>query len=313
MSQDLRKDQPLDAFLDYLHTERRFSANTVMSYENDISQLEEFIKDKEITLLQVSIEDIRGFLTKIGPNTQARSRQRKLSAVRTFYNFALRQKWIENNPAKRIRSPAVPKKLPIFLDHDEILVLLRVWDDKSDLSLRNQALLEILYASGLRVSELCGLNIDDLDLKQQIAKIRGKGGKERLTPFGKKAKGAIISYLPARDRLLQKAKGKQTNAVFINKLGGRLSTRSVRRMLDKTILKAGVIKDVSPHVIRHTFATHLLQAGADLRVIQELLGHSSVSTTQGYTHVDLDHLISVYDKAHPRARRSAQRKKGDKK
>jgi integrase/recombinase XerC len=174
--------------------------------------------------------------------------------------------------------------------------------------LRDRALLELLYATGMRVSELTRLNLPDVDMQERIARVLGKGGKERLVPFGEHARRALQEYFPAREGLLTRSKKPDPHAMFLNRFGGRLSDRSVRRLLDKAIVRAGVLHNVSPHALRHTFATHLLQAGADLRSIQELLGHSSLSTTQGYTNVDMEHIIQVYDSAHPRANRNKKGK-----
>lgn len=292
-------DRHLDEFIEHLRTQRRLSKNTLRSYRTDLAQLLEFLGEG---LLKASHEDLRDFLASRHREISPRSTGRKLAAIRAFYRFAKRRGWVKTSPAARIRSIQVPKKLPKVLDVDEMTALLKAPDGNTGLGLRDRALLELLYATGMRVSELTGLDMNDLDLKQRVVRVLGKGGKERLVPFGKRARQALHEYFPAREGLLARSKRPAVDAVFLNRFGGRLSDRSVRRLLDKAIVRAGVLYDVSPHALRHTFATHLLSGGADLRSIQELLGHSSLSTTQGYTNVDMKHIMEVYDSAHPRAR-----------
>jgi len=291
-------DRHLDEFIEHLRTQRRLSENTISGYRSDLDQLREFLGDR---LLKADQADLRAFLASRHRELSPRSMCRKLAAVRAFYRFAKRRGWLKTSPAARIRSPQVPRNLPKFLDRDEMAALLAAPDGNSPLGRRDRALLELLYATGMRVSELTGLNLPDIDLRQRTVRVRGKGGKERLVPFGEHARRALGEYFPAREGLLSRSKRPDPHAVFLNRFGGRLSARSVRRLLDKAIVRAGVLHSVSPHALRHTFATHLLQAGADLRSIQELLGHSSLSTTQGYTNVDMKHIMEVYDSAHPRA------------
>jgi integrase/recombinase XerC len=291
-------DRHLDEFLEHLRTQRRLSNNTIRSYRTDLAQLLEFLGSSP---LKASHEDLRGFLASRHKELNPRSTGRKLAAIRAFYRFAKRRGWVKASPAARIRSIQVPKKLPKVLDVDEMTALLKAPDSNTPLGLRDRALLELLYASGMRVSELTGLDLNDLDLNERVVRVLGKGGKERLVPFGKRARKALHEYFPAREGLLARSKRPAPDAVFLNRFGGRLSDRSVRRLLDRAILRAGVLYSVSPHALRHSFATHLLSGGADLRSIQELLGHSSLSTTQGYTNVDMKHIMEVYDSAHPRA------------
>jgi len=305
--------EPVLQFIEHLRLQRRLSENTLKSYQTDLLQLLTFLGGRRQALLGAKQADLRAFLAERHRQVSPRSMCRKLAAIRGFYRFARRRKWLNDSPAERIRSPMVARKLPTFLDHDEVSGLLSAPDTKTDLGLRDRALLELLYATGVRVSELVGLDLEDLDLAAQTARVFGKGSKERLVPFGRQAVVALQGYLPARQRLLQRSRNPADQALFLNRLGGRLSARSVRRLLDKAIIKAGILMDISPHVLRHTFATHLLQAGADLRAIQELLGHASLSVTQGYTHVEVKQLLEVYDRTHPRARKAKKRLEEQKK
>ncbi len=303
-------DDPRAAFLDHLGSERRLSPHTLRGYGLDLRQLQDFLSARGRALLAATLPDLRAFLASRRRDLSPRSAARKLAAVRGFFRFARKRGWIEVSPADRIRSPVLEKRLPRHLDRDEILALLEATDTSTDLGLRDRALLEVLYAAGLRVSELVGLDLGDVELRERVVRVLGKGGKERLVPLGRPACAAIEAYLPARARLLQASRRPALEAVFLNRRGGRLTDRSVRRVLDRWIVTAGVLHDVSPHALRHSFATHLLQAGADLRSIQELLGHASLSTTQTYTHLDLEHILEVYDRAHPRAGRAGARREG---
>ncbi len=310
MSIPAKPVQALDVFIDKLGVQRRLSDHTLRAYRTDIGQLAAFLESHGTDLLEAGAVDLRAFLASRHGHLGARSLGRKLAAIRTFYRFCLETKLIAASPAERIASPVIEKRLPKFLDRDEITALLTALDAESDLGLRDRALLELLYATGLRVSELTGLDLANFDRRARTVRVIGKGDKERLVPFGGKAAEACERYLPARGRLLARSRKRTYSksapeAMFLNRFGGRLSARSVRRRLRRAIIKAGILRDVSPHALRHSFATHLLQAGADLRVIQELLGHATLSVTQVYTHVDMEKLIEVYDGAHPRAQRGA--------
>ena len=305
--------QALDVFIDKLGVQRRLSDHTLRAYRTDVGQLAAFLDSRGTDLIEAGAADLRAFLASRHGQLSARSLGRKLAAIRTFYRFCLETKLIDASPAERIASPVVEKRLPKFLDRDEITALLSALDSESDLGLRDRALLELLYATGLRVSELTGLDLAMFDRRARTVRVIGKGDKERLVPFGSKAAEAVDRYLPARGQLLARSKNRASSkpapeALFLNRFGGRLSARSVRRRLRRAIIKAGILRDLSPHALRHSFATHLLQAGADLRVIQELLGHATLSVTQIYTHVDMEKLIEVYDGAHPRAHRGAGEK-----
>jgi integrase/recombinase XerC len=238
-------------------------------------------------------------LADLFKKNSAASVARKLASLRSFFQYWVRKGALDNNPAKDVASPKVPRRLPNFLSIDEVFRLLDSPKGTNPLASRDRAILELLYASGLRVSELVGLNIDQIDFTENVIRVVGKGNKERMVPIGAKAKEAVEKYIEARGHLAGENGDK--HAVFVNRRGGRLTPRSVERLIQKYIKACGINKKVTPHVIRHTFATHLLNAGADLRGIQELLGHASLSTTQKYTHVSVDKLMEVYDKAHPKA------------
>jgi len=298
---------PGQAFLDHLAVERRLAERTLRSYALDLQQLSAFLADRQALLLAADVDDLRAFLASIHKRLKARSVARKLSAIRGFYRFAVRRGWLEANPAARLGLPVTDKRLPVHLDPDEVLALLAAPQGDDPLTSRDRAILEVLYGAGLRVSELTGLDWVDVDLAERTLRVLGKGSKERLVPIGRPACKALTDWSAQRQQLLHKANSPDVQAVFLNRFGSRLSDRSVRRMLDKRIVQAGIQFDISPHALRHTFATHLLMAGADLRAIQELLGHASLSTTQTYTHVDLKRLLEVYDDAHPRARRKPRR------
>jgi len=219
--------------------------------------------------------------------------------MRSFYEFCLRRKWIAENPAKVLATPKQEKRVPSFLSEEEMACLLDLAATGGPLDLRDRAILELLYATGARVSELVGIELGDVHFDERLVRIRGKGKKERLVPFGRKAAETLRAYLGARPLLLKDRMEEQ--AIFLNYRGGRLTTRSVQRMVRTRIRRAAVSRRISPHSLRHSFASHLLGRGADLRVIQELLGHSSLATTQKYTHVDLRQLLEVYKKSHPRS------------
>lgn len=223
---------------------------------------------------------------------------RKLATVRAFFKYLHREGYVKKNPAKLVSSPKVPKNLPKFLDIDETFSLMDTPSGETFKPTRDRAILELLYSSGLRVTELTSLDIGDINMKESLVRVKGKGRKERIIPIGSQAMDAVQNYLPERVSIKKKS-----SALFLNNRGGRLTQRSVRRILLHYSKMINLKSDLSPHTLRHTFATHLLHEGADLRSIQELLGHSSLSTTQKYTHVDIGHLTEVYDKAHPMAKK----------
>lgn len=252
-------------------------------------------------MLAVTAEDIRSFLAHLHQQDYSRSSTaRKLATLRSFYKFLVRKDYITSNPVAAIRTPKQERRLPKCLTYQQVQQLLDAPSETDLLGIRDRAMLETIYSTGVRVSELVGLNIDDVDFLGGMLHIRGKGNKERLSPIGQAAMLAVKKYLQMRKEYSQ-SKQFDEQALFVNKHGKRLSTRSVRRKLDKYIAEAGLDPNISPHTLRHSFATHLLNNGADLRSVQELLGHQSISTTQIYTHLTTDKLKESYDKAHPRS------------
>lgn len=279
------------------------SQHTLRAYKIDIRQFLSFMKSENCPRFEdVNHLFLRKFLAFLRTRGYSkRTIARKLASLRSFYKFLCQREIVEQNPAKAVRTPRHEKKLPHFLNINEIESLLNTPEGKTPSELRDKAILETLYSSGIRVSELVGLNNEDVDLAARVIKVRGKGKKERLAPIGSFAINAIQLYINARTQLKQSALGGQNNALFLNKYGGRLTTRSIARILEKYLKIAGLHQDTSPHSLRHSFATHLLDKGADLRAVQELLGHAHLSTTQIYTHVTTERLKQVYNNAHPRA------------
>ena len=285
----------IDKFIRYLEFERSVSVHTVRAYKKDLEKFFEYVKTEPD---KVDMIDVRGFIAeqiKSGLNKTTVSR--RLASIRSFFKFLHREGYIRSNPPKLVSNLKVPKLLPRFLSVDDVFSLVEKPEGIGFIPVRDKAILELLYSSGLRVSELSGLNLDDINIKEALVKIRGKGRKERIVPVGSKAIDAIKSYI--LERMLLKSKDK---AMFLNRMGTRLTDRGVRRIVVKYARASVISGQIGPHTLRHTFASHLLQDGADLRVIQELLGHSSLSTTQKYTHLDVTHLMDIYDKAHPFAR-----------
>jgi len=290
-------DPDLRRWLDVLRAERAFSSHSLRAYEGDLGLLVGFLENRGRTLRAARTADLRGWLAtgvrEDGASWSAATLARRVAAVRTFYRWMVREGRLEASPAERLSTPKVPRKIPRFLDVPEAAATVENPRQEGALRLRNRALLELLYGAGLRVSEAVGLNLDDLDLDQRTVRVLGKGGKQRVVPFGPPAAEAIAAWLD---------EGPQSGALFRNRDGGRLSARSAWQI----VRDAGVVNDlpgVHPHMLRHSCATHMLGGGADLRGIQEQLGHASLSTTQRYTHVDAAHLLDVYRAAHPRARR----------
>jgi integrase/recombinase XerC len=304
-------DDAVERFLAYLRDQRRVSDQTLRAYRGDLEQFGGYLAEerpggKPPGPEGIETIDVRGFVARLSRSGLGKSSlSRKLSTVRSFLRHAVREGRLEVSPAESIRSPRVPRPLPRTLTVDEIFNLLERIDADDPASARDRAILELLYAGGLRVSELVALDQDDVDLPGMVARVLGKGGKERMVPFGRSAAGALRRWYQRSMPL--RAKGSAPQAVFLNLRGGRLTDRSVRRILDRRLREAAIHARLSPHALRHSFATHLLGGGADLRAIQELLGHSSLSTTQRYTHVSTDALMRTYDKAHPRARRQRKR------
>ena len=293
----------LDAYLAYLRHERNASPHTISSYKIDLSQLAAYLEARKLKLSQVDNVVLRGFLVELYQRQLTKtSAARKLAAIRSFFEFCVRRKWVEDNPAKVVATPRLDRHVPRFLSEEEMVKLLEVPPSDDALGLRDRAILEFFYATGIRVSELVGADLDDISLDEKMVRVRGKGKKERLVPFGRKAAASLEAYLRVRASF-PLVLGE--SAAFLNYQGTRLTSRSVQRLVTKYFKLAALRTKISPHALRHSFATHLLSRGADLRVIQELLGHESLATTQKYTHVDVKHLLDVYRKAHPRARSSS--------
>ncbi|MDQ7787403.1 MAG: tyrosine recombinase XerC [Thermodesulfovibrionales bacterium] len=291
----------INRFLRYLEFEKGVSAHTLRAYRKD---LKVFSGTVNTAPENIDVIDVRGFIAgQIKQGLNKTTVGRRLSSIRSFFKFLYREGFIRSNPAKLVSNPKMQKLLPRFLSVDDVFSLVEQPEGIGFLPARDRAILELLYSSGLRVSELSGLNTDEVNTKEHLVKVRGKGKKERIVPVGTKAMDVLKTYLI--ERFLLKSKEK---ALFLNRLGTRLTDRGVRRIVVKYAKRMAMNTRVGPHVLRHTFASHLLQGGADLRVIQELLGHSSLSTTQKYTHLDITHLMDIYDKAHPLARGKGKKK-----
>ena len=288
----------------HLASERRASPHTSKAYLTDLGQYAAWMVRSGLPLLPSSPTAVRGFLAQASGTCGPVSLGRKVSAIRGFYRFLVREGITPTNPARGVASPRRPRKLPQVLPEDEVAALLESPQGTAALAVRDRAFLELLYASGLRVSELTALSLADLDLERGLVRVLGKRSKERIVPFGKAAREALRRWIEdARPALSAGPDGASGRAaLFLNYRGGRLSQRSIARRLDRAVLASGLSRRVHPHVLRHCFATHLLGNGADLRVIQDLLGHASLSTTQRYTHLDWKRLASVYDQCHPRAK-----------
>jgi integrase/recombinase XerC len=290
----------LNDFLDFLRHEKNASVHTISGYRRDLIQFAGYLEERGLRLRQVDNVHIRGFMAQLHERRLKKSSlARKLAAIRSFFQFCLKKKWISENPARVVATPKQEKLVPSFLSEEEMAGFLQVPPSRKPLDLRDNAVLEFLYATGIRVSELVGISLEDVHSEERLVRVRGKGKKERLVPFGRMAQERLAAYLRARPELLQDRIGER--ALFLNYQGRRITTRSVERIVDKYIRLTAVKRKISPHSLRHSFASHLLSRGADLRVIQELLGHESLATTQKYTHLDLGHLMDVYRKSHPRS------------
>jgi len=288
----------IQRFVHYLKVERNYSPHTIRAYLTDLNEFKKFLEKRTIkSLKEVGSEVIRDYIIFLMQSQTPSTVNRKLSTIRSFFKFLNKKGLISGHPALSIFGPKQGQTIPHFLTINETFRLIDAARGGDVMALRDRAILEVLYAAGLRVSELVRLNLEDIDIGQGILFVYGKGKKERIAFLGEKAKEALRSYLEKRGKLLKKTR---QNALFLNHLGGRLSTRSIARIIKKYSLRCGLMEKVSPHTIRHTFATHLLNQGADLRMVQELLGHASLATTQRYTHLTLRGLKDVYNRAHPR-------------
>ena len=304
--------QYIDRFADYLKYQRNASTHTLRNYLSDLDQFHDYLSPRDssggrrgIDILQIDHITIREYMAKLYEDKRKKSSiARKLATLRTFFKFLCREQVLELNPARLVSSPRLEKRLPKVISIDEVVHFIETPDTDTILGKRDRAIIELLYATGCRVSEIAGMNIEDIDLKRATIRVRGKGRKERFVPFGSKANEALTAYLEARSALLAEAPDhkRDPKVVFLNYQGTRITTRSIGRLIGKYVKECALAQNISPHSLRHSVATHLLSAGADLRAIQELLGHARLSTTQIYTHVSIEQLMQVYDKAHPRAR-----------
>lgn len=305
-------EEYLRQFLEHLRYERNVSTHTLRNYSSDLEQFRDHIAPaqadgtrKQIPVAEIDHLTIREWMASLHSlNKKKTSIARKLASLRTFFQFLVREGVLENNPAKLVATPRVERKLPNHLSMEDAVRFIETPDLETDLGKRDRAILEFLYATGVRVGELVNLNLKDIDFREKLVRITGKRKKQRILPFGEPSLQALMYYLnEARADFLNNCPPatRDDQAVFLNYQGTRITTRSVGRMIDKYIKICADIHDISPHSLRHSFATHLLDSGADLRDIQELLGHARLSTTQIYTHVSMEKLIEVYDKAHPKA------------
>jgi integrase/recombinase XerC len=289
---------PVEDFLSHLAVERRMSAHTLEAYRRDLFALHAWADAQSRDLLALAGDDIRAFVAgEHRRGLSPKSQQRRLSACRSFYRWLLKRGRIAASPADGIRAPKAPRKLPQVLDVDEAVQLVEVPTD-APLGLRDRALLELFYSSGLRVSEVCALRWSDLDLAEGLVTVLGKGSKQRVVPVGSHARHALQAWREA-------CAGQRGDFVFPGRAGARISARAVQLRIKQLAVQRGVFKRVHPHLLRHSFASHMLESSGDLRGVQELLGHADIATTQVYTHLDFQHLAKVYDAAHPRAKRKS--------
>ncbi|MCD6273322.1 MAG: tyrosine recombinase XerC [Deltaproteobacteria bacterium] len=300
----------IDSFLESISSEKGYSENTCRAYRHDLGEFAGYLSehngldkteadDDRFVIDDVGALMIRGYLGFLYKKNKKSTMARKLSALRTFFRYLVKRGLLTDNPADSILTPKQDQRIPLYLPVDEMFCLLDAVQTDTLADLRNRAMFETLYSCGIRVSELTGMDQTDVDFVNSSIRVLGKGNKERIVPIGKKALAAIMAY---RERLNMESgmQMPQDGPLFLNLRKGRLTARSIARLLEKLVKECGLYTPVSPHVLRHTFATHMLDAGADLRVVQELLGHKSLSTTQRYTHVSIDRLMETYDKAHPR-------------
>jgi len=297
-SQQLAEDaDPIRCFVSHLSTERGLSPETVRAYGDDLRQLFAYLEGRKLRFDRIDHRELRGFFASLAGACGAASLARKLSTLRTFYRWAEREGLAAGNPALRLRAPKIARRLPEMARPEEIVAVLEAADDGTPVGLRDRALFELLYSSGLRASEVCGLDLQSVDLAEGLVRVVGKGNRERVVPVGRLALEALQRYLESRHALCSS----EEKALFVTPRGKRLERRALGARLNRVVLKAAVGRRMHPHLLRHCFATHLLENGADLRSIQELLGHASLATTQRYTHVDLRRVMEVYDRAHPKA------------
>jgi integrase/recombinase XerC len=292
----------LDQFIQTLRSEKYYSPHTCSNYRRDLQRFQAYLEQRAIdNWTGVDYNDVSGFAAqRHRQGRKSRTIARELSSIRSFYQFLIRGSVVAKNPALEVSAPKSDKPLPKTCDPESLEQLLRVTDDHDELLLRDIAIFELIYSSGLRLAELVGIDLDDIDLTQQQLVVTGKGSKTRHLPVGSKAVSAVQRWLRVRPNY---CRDNDQKALFLSKPGNRISARNVQSRLNHLIQRQGLGQKISPHVLRHSFATHLLESSSDLRAVQELLGHANIATTQIYTHLDFQHLANVYDAAHPRARR----------
>jgi len=292
----------LEQFIQTLRSEKYYSPHTCSNYQRDLQRFQAYLAERAIAdWAEVGYNDVSAFAAqRHRQGRKSRTIARELSSIRSFYQFLIRRSVIAKNPALEVGAPKSDKPLPKTCDPESLAQLLRVTDDSDELLLRDIAIFELIYSSGLRLAELVGIDLDDIDLAQQQLVVTGKGNKTRHLPIGSKAVSAVQRWLRVRPNYCRDDGQK---ALFLSKPGDRISPRNVQSRLNYLIQRQGLGQQISPHVLRHSFATHLLESSSDLRAVQELLGHANIATTQIYTHLDFQHLANVYDSAHPRARR----------
>ncbi len=300
MNADDQLREWIDRFLHHLQHVRRLSPHTSKNYARDLELIADWCRQNGIaTWPQLNPHQVRGYVAKRHrQGISGKSIQRELSSLRSLFNYLLRESATENNPAQGIKAPKVKRRLPATLDIDQLSNLLTIHDD-SPLALRDRAILELFYSSGLRLAELVSINLNDPDLKDATLKVTGKGDKTRQVPIGRKAVEALQRWIKVRGELAKP----DEPALFVSSRGKRIHPRTIQQRMKEWALKHGASRSIHPHLLRHSFASHMLESSGDLRAVQELLGHADISTTQIYTHLDFQHLANVYDKAHPRARR----------
>jgi integrase/recombinase XerC len=298
-------------FINYLGQEKNYSPATAEGYASDLREFEDFVRSHfklgdgaSVDVAKIDRKVVRAWLNQLYQGLTPVSIERHLAAARSFFHYLMKQGITTHNPAKLVRSPKKEKKLPKVLSPDEVFAILEAPSDKTNEGLRDRAIFELFYAAGLRVSELTGLNIDDVDLDQRLVRVFGKGSKERVVPFNDTCAARITQWLAVRKGFVKSVLNEDAGqALFLNSRGRRISKQSVEALLKKYLKQAGVMRPATPHTLRHSFATHLLDSKMNIRNIQELLGHSSLSTTQKYTHVGLKEIMEAYDDAHPRAKK----------
>jgi integrase/recombinase XerC len=296
------------SFIDWLKIERGYSPHTLINYTRDVQEFFQSIGE-EFDIAAIGTGQVQRYLASLYLSNSAASVARKMSSLRTFFRYCLKQGYAQIDPLAGMAGPKQEHHIPVYLTVDEVFSLLEAPGPEDSFARRDRAIMELIYATGMRVSEAVACNMQDVDKEDGMIKIRGKGGKERLLPFGQAAEAALDQWFPQRTAVLleriQRGQAAEREALFVNHRGTRLTVRSVERMVALYGCRAGIAVPVTPHALRHSFATHLVEMGMDLRMVQELLGHVSLSTTQKYTHLNMEHLSKVYDQAHPKATNAA--------